>query len=277
MDIVFRTPRLPGPGETVMGEDLARFAGGKGANQAVAAARMGARTAMIGSVGTDSEGDWLVDSLAKEGVDVSRIRRFDAPSGSAGITVDAEGRNQIVVSPGANRRPWDLLPAVDSAKVVLTQNEVPLDAVVRFLGTSKAQWRIWNPAPAVAITGALRADANVLVPNELEAGLLLRNPEMDTMDAARTLVFQGFEHVIVTLGERGAVYATKEGLWEFPAPRVDAVDTTAAGDVFCGALAALLAEGMPMVCAIEMAIQAASLSVTRAGAQSSIPYRHELN
>lgn len=276
VDLVFRTVRLPDPGETVMGEDLSRFAGGKGANQAVASARMGAITAMIGSVGMDADGDWLLEGLVAEGVDVSRVRRVDAPTGAAGIFVDSEGRNQIVVSPGANRRLWATLDNDISPKVALAQNEVPLDSVVRFLGTTTAPWRIWNPAPAVALTGALKANANVIIPNEIEAGLLLRKPQLDPSEAATRLVTEGFEHVIVTVGKDGVIYANADGQIAYPAPEVIAVDTTAAGDVFCGALAAFLAQDYEMKDAIELSIRAASISVTRPGAQASIPSRAEV-
>lgn len=279
VDLVFRSERLPHPGETLMGEDLLRFAGGKGANQAVASAKMGAKTAMIGSVGSDEGGDWLISGLNQHGVDTSRVRRVEAPTGTAGIVVAADGRNQIIVSPGANRRPWPdpiLDPSMRPA-VVLTQNEVPMDAVVRFLGYANAPWRIWNPAPAVSLTGALKANANVIVPNETEAGLLLRNPSLWPEEAARRLAVEGFDHVLVTVGADGVFYATRDSVKRYPAPEVEAVDTTAAGDVFCGALAAFLAAGLPIVESIELAIRAASISVTRLGAQTSVPFRHEVS
>jgi ribokinase len=274
VDLVFKTERLPSPGETVMGEDLVRFAGGKGANQAVAAARMGARTAMIGAVGDDADGEWLLESLRGDGVDVSGIVKMDAPTGTAAIVVDEEGRNQIVVSPGANR--LALLPASIVAKVVLAQNEVPFEGVKTFFSRSEARFRIWNPAPAMPILRINDLNANVIVPNELEAGLLFGSLGMTPERAAFGLVDDGYEHVIVTLGERGVLYPSVDGMRTIPAPRVNVVDTTAAGDVFCGALAAFLSEGMTMEASIEDAIRAASLSVTRPGAQASIPYRHEL-
>lgn len=278
VDLVLRTNRLPKAGETVMGEDLVRYAGGKGANQAVAAARMGASVAMIGAVGKDADGEWLISGLQKEGIDTGLIRRLDAPTGIAAITVDAEGQNQIVVSPGANRRLWESTPWEGlTPKVALTRNEVPPDAAVRFLGVSQARWRIWNPAPAVALTGALRADANVLIPNETEAGLLLRDPHMDPREAGKSLVIQGFEHVIITVGADGVIYTNREGQQSFPAPEVKAVDTTAAGDAFCGAIAALLSEEITVENAIPLAIRAASISVTRTGAQASMPRREELS
>ncbi len=275
VDFVFRTERLPKVGETVIGEDVAIHPGGKGANQAVAAARMGARTAMVGAVGKDANGDWLLAGLERDGIDISGIERLDVPTGAAGIGVDREGRNQIIVSPGANGRidPGAIaLPT--GVSVVLTQHEVPEAAVDRFLELAfqaGVPYRIINPAPARLLTEAERRFANVIVPNESEAALLTENA-----DPAAGLLEQGFEDVILTLGAKGALYAHGETRKKFSAPKVNAVDTTAAGDVFCGALAAFLAEGMAIERAIETAIRAASISVTRAGAQTSIPFRSEI-
>lgn len=276
VDYVFETERLPRPGETVMGEDLAIHPGGKGANQAVAAARMGARVAMIGAVGKDANGDWLLAGLEKDGIDISGIARVDAATGAAGIGVDHYGRNQIIVSPGANGRiDPDAITLPSGVSVVLTQHEVPEAAVDRFLELASeagVPYRIVNPAPARMLTEAERRFANVFIPNGPEADFLAKN----AVDPAGIFLAEGFEHVILTLGAKGALYAHGEIRKKFKAPKVDAVDTTAAGDVFCGALAAFLAEGMEMELAIKTAIRAASISVTRPGAQSSIPFRSEI-
>lgn len=276
VDFVFRTARLPEPGETVMGEDLAIFAGGKGANQAVAAARMGASTAMIGAVGDDANGEWMIAGLVREGIDVSQIRRADRPTGAAGIFVGGDGANEIVVSPGANAAvEAESMRIPEGCTVALTQHEVSIEAVDAFLELAEragVRYRILNPAPARPLTQGEVAHANVIVPNETEAALLTEG----AADPADTLLEMGFEHVIITLGAAGVLYASGGERHEFPAPAVEAVDTTAAGDVFCGALAALLAEGLTMADAIPSAIRAASISVTRLGAQTSAPFRREI-
>lgn len=276
VDFVFRTPRLPAPGETVMGEDLAIFAGGKGANQAVAAARMGVPTSMIGAVGDDTNGEWMLAGMVKEGIDVSQIRRVERPTGAAGIFVGGDGANEIVVSPGANAAvdPGSMrIP--DDCSVALTQHEVSIEAVDTFLELAErsgVRYRILNPAPARPLTEGEAAYANVIVPNESEAALLTDNAS----DPADTLLEMGFEHVIVTLGAAGVLYARQGERKRFEAPKVEAIDTTAAGDVFCGVLAAMLAEGKAMEEAIALAIRAASISVTRPGAQASAPFRREI-
>lgn len=276
VDYVFETERLPRAGQTVMGKDLAIHPGGKGANQAVAAARMGAKTAMIGAVGKDANGDWLLAGLEKDGVDISGIERLDVPTGAAAIAVDSYGRNQIIVSPGANGRiDTDAITMPQGVGAVLTQHEVPEAAVDRFLQLAfeaGVPYRILNPAPARLLTEAEYRFANVFIPNGPEAEFLAKN----TVDPGGIFLEDGFEHVILTLGAKGALYAHGELRKKFSAPKVSAVDTTAAGDVFCGALAAFLAEGMEMESAIKTAIRAASISVTRSGAQPSIPYRSEI-
>lgn len=288
MDLVIGTSRLPLPGETVLGSELKTFAGGKGANQAVAAARLDGKVAFIGKLGEDAFGDELIASMAASGVDTSLIWRCPTPTGVAMILVEASGQNQIVVSPGANS---DLHPAdvrrcfnelKEEPRVALAQLEVPLKAVASFFHEAQIRevpWRILNPAPSQALPEAVFRAINVIVPNEHEAELLTGISLAESGGYAPAVQWfheQGVEHVILTLGERGALYSTNGQMEMFAAPQVEVVDTTAAGDTFCGALAVGLDEGYEMTECIPFAIAAASQSVTRAGAQASMPTRSEL-
>ena len=274
------------PGETLSGASFTTVPGGKGANQAVASARLGAATAMIACVGDDGFGASLRAGLEADGVDTSGVRTAPCSSGVALIVVDGEGRNGIVVIPGAN---GELSPAdVDrsehllaAAQVVVLQLETPLATVVHAATRARAMGKtvVLNPAPAQPLPPALLACADYLVPNEIEAAMLtgraVDSPEA-AAGAARALLGRGARHVIVTLGARGAVAAGPAGSEHFPAPVVRAVDSTAAGDTFIGGLCAGLVEGMPLAAAVRLAQAAAAISVTRAGAQPSIPYRREL-
>jgi ribokinase len=278
VDFVFKTERLPTPGETVLGDALTLFAGGKGANQAVASAKMGAKTELIACIGTDANGDWLLRQIEKSGVQTSRIRRTQVPTGVASICVDSQGRNMIVVAPGANGSviPSDALYKAD-ARVVLAQNEVPIATVERLFGNAVelgTKWRIYNPAPALPLTETIKSCANVIVPNETEAAFL--TGEDDPVKAGSALLDIGFSHAIITRGAEGASYFSLTGNLQIPAPEVEAIDTVAAGDTLCGALAAFLGEGMHIVEALQLAVKAASISVTRVGAQASIPERSEV-
>lgn len=287
MDLVARSPRLPAPGETVMGETFATIPGGKGANQAVAAARLGAATAMIGCVGDDDLGRRLLAGLDADRIDRAEVRVVAGiSSGVAFIVVDDDGRNGIVVVPGANAQlaPEDLAraePLLAAAKVVALQLETPLatveDAARRARALGKAV--ILNPAPARPLPRALVACADFLVPNEHEAALLTGRP-VDSIEGAvaagEALRAQGARTVLVTLGERGVV-AVGDGRPEhFPAQPVRAVDTTAAGDTFIGGLAAAIARGEGLAGAVAYAQAAAAISVTRPGAQPSIPTEAEV-
>lgn len=288
MDLVIRTPHLPKPGETVLGEALQTFPGGKGANQAVAAAKLGGKVAFFGKLGDDAFGDVLEASMREAGVETAHLWRMPGASGVAMILVDAEGQNQIVVSPGANgelhpadvRRSFAELDA--HSLVALAQLETPIKAVTSFFAEALVRdvpWRILNPAPAQDVPDALYRLANVIVPNESETELLtgIRLTESGSYaPAAQWFHEQGVEHVILTLGERGALYSHAGKMEFFDAPRVEVIDTTAAGDAFCGALATGLSEGHEMTECIAFAVTVASKSVTRAGAQASMPYRQEL-
>jgi len=283
MDLVARAPRLPHPGETLAGRTFAQVAGGKGGNQAVAAARLGAQVSMLGCVGADANGAQLRAGLEAEGIDCAAVETGREATGVALIVVDDASQNAIVIVAGSNgevtpetiARHEAVLAAAD---VVICQLETPLDTVQAALATARRLGKtvILNPAPA---TGPLPAEwlplIDYLIPNELEAatltGLPVGSPE-EAATAAAVLRAAGARNVLITLGPRG-VQAALEGAAPalYDAPKVKAVDTTAAGDTFIGGFAAQLAQGASVDAAIRFAQRAAALSVTRAGAQPSIP------
>lgn len=271
-DVTVTVPAIPQAGETVLGGALSISPGGKGANQAVAAARLGARVTMVGRVGNDPAGHAMLDNLTANGVDVSKVEyELDTATGTALISVDSQGENSIVVAPGANAtlQP-DSLPGL-SGKVLLLQLEVPMDTVVAaardFSGTV-----VLNPAPAQALSEELLEYVDVLVPNEGELAAV--TGIIDPVDAARSLV--GPRWVAITRGERGALLVDRDHAITIEAPAVEAVDTTGAGDAFCGALAAELARGADVEAACATAVRAGAHAVTRMGAQSALPTRAEL-
>jgi ribokinase len=286
-DLTVRVPRIPAPGETALGRDFRISAGGKGANQAVAAARAGAPVVFVTAIGSDDFGDRALENLVREGIDVTLVRRVaDAASGVALISIDDRGENSIAVAPGANSalHPDDVEPLrriLQPDDVVLAQLEIPI-AVVEATARIAAQKRarmILNPAPAQALADSLLEAVSILAPNELEAEQLTGiGPagESGVAHAVAALHDRGVSSVVITLGARG-VFASIDNVREaVPAFAVDAVDTTAAGDVFCGALAAALVERVPTRDALRFASAAAALSVTRAGAQASAPHRAEI-
>ncbi len=271
-DVVVRVPRHPGPGETVLGSGMAMFDGGKGANQAVAAARLGAQVAFVGRVGADEAGAVLLAGLASEGVDTRWVAVDGAvPSGMAMITVDASGENSIVVVPGANHAldTRDVERARDAlahAAVTMLQLEVPLEAVARAAELA-AGIVVLNPAPARSLPSGLLGSVDVLVPNEHELEVLVGSGDPE---AARELDVQT---VVVTLGADGAVIVTADELLAVPAPPVDAVDTTGAGDAFCGALAWALSQGRAIEDAVEVAVEVGAAATTARGARGGVPPR----
>lgn len=282
LDLVVPVARHPAPGETVLGGDPARHPGGKGANQAVAAARLGRRVAMIGCVGDDDAGRVLTGALHENGVDTAGVRVVDGvPTGLALITVDERAENMIVVSPGANARlsVGDVAAAgtIAESAVVLLQLEVPDEAV-----TAAAQAAhgivVLNPAPARPLPAALLARADVLVPNRTELALLAHGEESADLDgvAALARALDGPSAVVVTLGADGALVVDGDSVAHVPAVPVTPVDTTAAGDAFCGALADALAGGGDLVEAARWAACVAAVAVTRHGAQPSLPRRDEV-
>jgi ribokinase len=274
LDVVVGVERHPVPGETVVGGDRRELPGGKGANQAVAAARLGATVGFVGRVGDDDAGRRLRGGLAAEDVDVEHVRVDpEAPTGMALIAVDGAGENTIVVSPGANGRVGasDVEAAGDvlaGAAVTLVQHEVPEEAVAAAIAGAGGTV-VLNPAPARPIVAAI----DVLVPNrgELEA---LAGRAGDPVELARGL--QDARAVVVTLGAEGAVVVEGERVERIPAPRVEAVDTTGAGDAFCGALAQALDGGADLVEAARWAARAAAASITRPGAQGGLPHAADL-
>jgi ribokinase len=284
MDIVVPVPRHPGPGETVLGGDHFSNPGGKGANQAVAAARLGRTTSMVGRVGRDDAGSELVGALRDSGVDASRVSPTeDAPTGIALITVDDRGENSIVVSPGANGRVTaeDVTEAgnvVSSAGVVLLQLEIPIEAVLAAARASTGTV-ILNPAPARPLPPSLLGGVDVLVPNRSElallagAGALPPDEERAAEMAAR---IERPRAVVVTLGAEGALVVEGGRAERVPPVPVKALDTTAAGDAFCGALADALVRGEELIDAARWAVRAAAVACTRPGAQSSLPSREEV-
>ena len=274
-DLVVVAETLPGPGETVSGGRFARHGGGKGANQAVAAARLGARVTMVGAVGRDELGDAAVRELEAEGIDVGAVARLDEPTGVALIVVDAGGENQIAVASGANAAfaPGEL--RLEGEGVVLLGHEVGDEAVLAGArAAAAAGWTaILNPAPAREIPDAVLAGHPILTPNASEAAQL--TGEDDPEAAARALHALTGAPVLVTLGGRGALLLDGETT-RIPAPGVEVVDTTGAGDTVNGALAAELAAGRPLAEAARFAIAAAAISATAAGARGGMPRRDEV-
>ncbi|MFO1414204.1 MAG: ribokinase [Burkholderiales bacterium] len=287
MDLVIRVPRLPAPGETLAGHDFVTAPGGKGANQAVAAARLGAPVTFVSAVGDDAFGRTLLAGFAADGIDTSRVRTVaGTPTGVALVTVDAEGRNTIVLSPGANATLGAAAVAaaeadIAQAALVLCQLETPLSVLLATLDVAQRHQVpvLLNPAPAAPLTADVLRRVRFLVPNESEAAVLSGVPVIDlpsAQHAAAALRARGAADVLVTLGAGGVWQADGEGGRHHPAPHVEAVDTTAAGDTFIGGLAAELAAGVPLAAAIAFGQRAAALAVTRHGAQASIPGRAEV-
>lgn len=291
MDLVIHAPRLPQAGETLIGHTFTKVHGGKGANQAVAAARLGAQVAMIGRVGRDDHGVQLLAGLQDEGIDCRGVSTDVAqPTGIASIVVDDAGQNEIVIVAGSNGTLTTEIVAeyqavIDAADVVVCQLEVPYDTVFAVMQQAKASGKIvvLNPAP---VTNALPREwlalADYLIPNELEAsalsGVVVDSPH-SAAQAAKVLQQHGAHQVMITLGQQGVfVLAAGDVVGRhYPSPVVVALDTTGAGDTFVGGFCAALANGHAFDNAVQFGQAAAALSVTRAGAQTSIPYLREVS
>lgn len=288
MDLVMRTERVPAAGETLTGRGFETVPGGKGANQAVACARLGSPVAMIGRVGGDAFGAVLREGLARDGIDTGAlVTRPEVASGVAVILVEDSGQNRILLAPGANgaldaAAVEQETSRIESAAMLVLQLEVPMDAVERAIAIARRAGVpvLLNPAPAAPIADSLWNSIDILVPNEGEAEVLTGLPVADVASAfaaARVLRGKGVARVLVTLGERGVVLADDQGERHLPAMIVKAVDTTAAGDTFIGGLVAGLREGRTLDEAASLGQAASAICVTRAGAQPSIPYRRELS
>jgi len=274
VDLVLPVQRIPRPGETVLAGAMTRGPGGKGANQAVASARAGARTAMVVALGADDGGALLRDALSSSGVDLSLVSESTAPTGTAIITVDESGENSIVVAPGANGEltlSEQALSAIGTAKIVLSQLEIPFPTVQAAAAASA--YFILNAAPAAELPDELLAEVDLLVVNETEAETIA--------GADRSALLKKVPAAVVTLGASGAVILSRgEDEIAVPGVLVDVVDTTAAGDTFCGVLAATLSAvsttdaitGRDLTNAVRRANVAASLSVQAPGAISSVPH-----
>ncbi|WP_158372675.1 ribokinase [Cellulosimicrobium cellulans] len=279
-DLVVQVERHPLPGETLLGRTSVVLPGGKGANQAVAAARLGADVAMVGAVGEDANATTALSGLRDAGVDLTHVRTVDAPTGLAVVTLSDGGENTIVVVPGANaavgeRAVDEAADVVTDARVCVVQAEIPLATVahVARLAAAGGTRLVLNVAPAAELPLETVLAADPLVVNEHEAATLLGRRFADPGDAARELAARGVRSVVVTLGAGGVVGAENGATWSLPARTVDALDTTGAGDAFVGALAAGIADGLAVEQAAVLATRVAAASVTRLGAQPSYPWR----
>lgn len=275
VDRVLRVRELPRPGETIASQDVRVMPGGKGANQAVAAARQGASVAFVGAVGDDQDGVWLRSVLQAEGVDTTHLEVVTGATGQAFILVNAAGENCITVSLGANERlaaehVERASSVIADALVVLTQFEVPVDTVTHALATATGV-RILNPAPATPISQELQALVDILVPNMGELGALAGETPDDIPAAAASAKKLQIRDVVVTMGADGALIVGGDVQIHVPAMDVDAVDTTGAGDTFCGVLATSLAADQELPTAVRRATRAAALSATQHGAQTAMP------
>jgi ribokinase len=295
LDLVSRVQALPRPGETVLATSVTRHVGGKGANQAVAAARAGASTRLLGSAGQDDDGAWLLAYLAAAGVDVSAIvADAEIATGQAFITIDETSENTIVVSGGANavwRGPSDMAAAIGAPRVLLAQLELDLDVVAAALAACGPDTlrpdtlRIVNAAPATPKAAALFPVCDLLIVNETELSVYAGAPAIglggasltDFEAAARRLLARPNQSVILTLGAAGVLAIDADGATHIPAYPVTAVDTVGAGDCFCGFVAAGLAAGRPLIDAARQANVAAALAVTRSGAAEAMPTLAEVS
>ncbi len=286
-DMVISMDHLPLPGETLIGGEFFMNSGGKGANQAVAAARLGGNVSFIAKVGNDPFGKRALEQYRAEGIDVKHILTDpEQPSGVALIMVDAQGENSIAVASGANAHltTKDLDNAkeiLSRADIVLMQLETPITTVEHAANVAKRSGAkvILNPAPAQPLPESLLQNLYILIANETEAEFIsgTQITDMDSVArAADILCDKGVEKVVITLGSRGAFVKERGNYHQIPGLKVKAVDATAAGDTFCGALCVALAEGKNLTEAVTFANRCAAVTVTRMGAQSSLPYRSEI-
>ena len=286
LDLVTYADKLPAIGETIVGEKLLKFPGGKGLNQAIAARRAGSDVLMVGSIGNDADGDYLFNILKSENIDPKFITKTSEQTGIAVIEVSKSAENRIIIIAGANSKTRfsnEVLTSSPSVTVSLAQLETPIAEVAKFIHESKAAGKITilNPAPIQKLDQQLLQDTDYLIANETEASFLVgRAVEYLSKDEAVTIARQlqknGLKKVIITLGEQGSVYLDQEKELFTPAYKVKAVDTTAAGDAFCGAFATAISENKPVEYALKFASAAGGLAATKAGAVPSLPTQQEI-
>lgn len=286
MDLVFKTNRIPRTGETILGLSYEEIPGGKGANQAVSCAKLGSKVKMIGCLGRDDFGKKLYEKASGVGIDMQYVKRVEGSSGVAGILVDEKGQNSITVVSGANyefdaKDVEKAKEALEGCRVFLTQLETPLDTIEQGLALAKDRglFTILNPAPARPLSKEILEKVDLLTPNETELELLSNHSVQNFEDiqaATKILLTHGVKAILVTLGEKGSYYVDQDTSFQTEAFSVQALDTTAAGDVFNGALAVALSKDMDMQEATVFATKASAMSVTRFGAQSSIPSLEEV-
>ena len=281
MDLVVKVDTMPKAGQTLIGSNFKEVPGGKGANQAVAMARLDGDVSMIGKVGNDGFGETLINALKNDNVNTKYIGIEEGPTGVALITVDKNAENSIVVAPGANFKVQasDIdsnIDAINNSDIVVVQLETPLDTIKYALQKAKeaGKYTILNPAPAVVLEDTIIENVDLLTPNETELEILSGveiNNEEDINRAAQILIEKGVRELIVTLGSKGSLYINREKSMFKKAYKVDAVDTTAAGDSYTGALSVAFANGKDVVEAMDFASKVGALSVIKEGAQSSLP------
>lgn len=281
MDLVVNVDAMPKPGQTIIGSNFKEVPGGKGANQAVAMARLNGNVSMIGKVGEDGFGQTLISSLKNDKVDTTYIQTAKGSTGVALITVDKNAQNSIVVSPGANFevKEEDIdnnIKAIENSEIVVLQLETPLNTIKYALNKAKElnKYTILNPAPAVKLDDEIIKNVDLLTPNETEleiiSGVSIETEE-DIQKAAQIMIEKGVKELIVTLGSKGSLYINKEKSMFKKAYKVEAVDTTAAGDSYTGALAVALSQDKGIADAMDFASKVGALSVLKEGAQSSLP------
>ena len=281
VDLVMTAERIARVGETVRGTGFKTVAGGKGANQAAAAARLGANIRMLGAVGYDTYADLMIDGLKKDGVGISDIERFDTSTGVAVIIV-YNGDNSIIINAGANAcvTPEYIdrhIEAIEWADFVVMQYEIPIETVLYTAKIAKKLGKtvVINPAPMTETPAELLENCDLFIPNQTEAQTFI-GKDLDEKTAAKVIKALGTKSVIITLGDRGSFYCDAEKSYFVPAIKAQAVDTTAAGDCYIGALVTALSEDKTIKEAMAFATKASALSVTRHGAQPSLPFRNEI-
>lgn len=286
MDLVTICERAPRGGETLLGKKFMQIPGGKGANQAVTMGKMNSPVSMLGKIGREGMGDILLDSMKKDGIDISNIEYCDETTGIAKIIVEENGQNRIIVVPGANYEVDSSyidrhLDAIKNCDILVTQLEIPIETVKYSLKKAKefGKITILNPAPATKLDEEIILNSDYIIPNETELELLSGmsiTDEKSVINAADVLLKKGVKGLIVTLGSKGCMYISKVERKAFPAYRVKAIDTTAAGDSFIGGFVNGLASGLNFEESIDRGTKVAAISVTRIGAQTSIPTLEEV-